>query len=60
MTIQFTIGFLDDNINCIGNVSAYPPVYLQYRQHKNNPQNDQWITEWNTSDITGNYTKLAT
>ena len=60
VTIQFTIGFLDDHINCIGNASAYPPVYLQYRQHENNPQNDQWITEWNASDITGNYTELAT
>ena len=53
MIIQFTIGFLDDDINCIGNPSTYPPVYLQYRQHENNPQNDQWITEWNASDITG-------
>ena len=50
VTVQFTIGFLDDNDNCIGDASAYSPVFLQYRQH----ENDQWITQWNTSDTTSN------
>ena len=50
-TVQFTIGFLDDESNCVGDVSAYPPVFLQYRQHENFSQNDQWITEWNTSEL---------
>ena len=50
VTIQFTIGFLDDDSNCVGDASTYPPVYLQYREHKN----DHWITEWNTSDVTSN------
>ena len=48
--VQFTIGFLDDDSNCVGDASAYPPVFLQYRQHKN----DEWIEKWNTSDISSN------
>ena len=46
--VQFTIGFLDDDSNCVGDSSTYPPVFLQYRQHKN----DEWIAKWNTSYIT--------
>ena len=48
--VQFTVGFVDDDSNCFGDASAYPPVFLQYRWHKN----DEWITELNTSDITSN------
>ena len=48
--VQFTIGFLDDDSNCVGDASAYPPVFLQYRQHKN----DEWIKKWNTSDMSSN------
>ena len=48
--VQFTIGFLDENSNCVGGDNGHPSVFLQYRQHKN----DQWITKWNTSDITSN------
>ena len=50
VTVQFTIGFLDDESNCVRDASAYPSVFLQYRQHENN----EWTTEWNTSNTTSN------
>ena len=47
VTVQFTIGFLDDESNCVGDASAYPPVFLQYREHKI----DEWIPRWNSGEF---------
>ena len=51
MEVHFTIGFLDDDNNYVGNASAYPPVFLQYRQQKCGA----WMPKWNTSEIESNY-----